>query len=152
MSKQMTGAEIIVEALKDQGVDTVFGYPGGAVLPIYDALFAKHDIVHVLVRHEQGATHAAETRGERDRSCERATDAANVDDVCLSSVGLAGDASRHVFGNAIGATRDATTDRLSDDEDVGLETPGRGCASRAGGDGVRLIENQITSILSCQLL
>ena len=60
MSRQMTGAEMIVEALKDQGVDTIFGYPGGAVLPIYDALFHQNKVRHVLVRHEQGAGHAAE--------------------------------------------------------------------------------------------
>jgi acetolactate synthase-1/2/3 large subunit len=60
MSKQMTGAEMVVTALKDQGVDTVFGYPGGAVLPIYDALFQQDHVQHVLVRHEQGAAHAAE--------------------------------------------------------------------------------------------
>ena len=60
MSKQMTGAEMIVEALKDQGVDTIFGYPGGAVLPIYDAIFNQNRVKHVLVRHEQGAAHAAE--------------------------------------------------------------------------------------------
>ena len=60
MSKQMTGAEMVVEALKDQGVDTIFGYPGGAVLPIYDALFQQNFVKHVLVRHEQGAAHAAE--------------------------------------------------------------------------------------------
>ncbi|MBL8588732.1 MAG: acetolactate synthase 3 large subunit [Methylobacteriaceae bacterium] len=60
MSKQMTGAEMIVEALKDQGVDTIFGYPGGAVLPIYDAIFNQNHVQHVLVRHEQGAAHAAE--------------------------------------------------------------------------------------------
>ena len=57
---EMTGAEMVIRALKDQGVTHIFGYPGGAVLPIYDALFAANDIVHVLVRHEQGATHAAE--------------------------------------------------------------------------------------------
>ena len=60
MSKQMTGAEMIVEALKDQGVETIFGYPGGAVLPIYDAIFQQNFVQHVLVRHEQGAAHAAE--------------------------------------------------------------------------------------------
>ncbi len=60
MSKQMTGAEMIVEALKDQGVETIFGYPGGAVLPIYDAIFQQNYVKHVLVRHEQGAAHAAE--------------------------------------------------------------------------------------------
>jgi len=57
---EMSGAEIVIRALKDQGVEHIFGYPGGAVLPIYDALFAAEGIVHVLCRHEQGATHAAE--------------------------------------------------------------------------------------------
>ena len=60
MSRMMTGARMVVEALRDQGVDTVFGYPGGAVLPIYDELFQQNDITHVLVRHEQGAVHMAE--------------------------------------------------------------------------------------------
>jgi acetolactate synthase-1/2/3 large subunit len=55
-----TGAEILLRALKDQGVEVIFGYPGGAVLPIYDALFNQNAIRHVLVRHEQGAVHAAE--------------------------------------------------------------------------------------------
>ncbi len=59
-AEMMTGAEIVVRALIDQGVDTLFGYPGGAVLPIYDALHAEPRLRHVLVRHEQGATHAAE--------------------------------------------------------------------------------------------
>jgi acetolactate synthase-1/2/3 large subunit len=56
----LTGAEIVVRALVDQGVETLFGYPGGAVLPIYDALFHETRLQHILVRHEQGATHAAE--------------------------------------------------------------------------------------------
>jgi len=56
----MTGAEMVIRALRDQGVETIFGYPGGAVLPIYDALFHQDFIKHVLVRHEQGAAHAAE--------------------------------------------------------------------------------------------
>ena len=60
MTRQMSGAEMVVQALKDQGVDTVFGYPGGAVLPIYDAIFQQNDIRHILVRHEQAAIHAAE--------------------------------------------------------------------------------------------
>ena len=60
MVRQMTGAKMVVQALKDQGVDTVFGYPGGAVLPIYDEVFLQNDIRHILVRHEQGAVHAAE--------------------------------------------------------------------------------------------
>ncbi|MEO9936158.1 thiamine pyrophosphate-binding protein, partial [Sulfitobacter pontiacus] len=60
MTRKMTGAKMIVQALIDQGVDTVFGYPGGAVLPIYDEVFQQNSIKHVLVRHEQGAVHAAE--------------------------------------------------------------------------------------------
>lgn len=56
----MTGARVIVQALIDQGVEVVFGYPGGAVLPIYDELFKQNRLRHVLVRHEQGAVHAAE--------------------------------------------------------------------------------------------
>ncbi len=60
MTRQMTGAKMVVQALKDQGVDVVFGYPGGAVLPIYDEVFQQKGIQHVLVRHEQGAVHAAE--------------------------------------------------------------------------------------------
>ncbi|NQV22310.1 MAG: acetolactate synthase 3 large subunit, partial [Rhodospirillales bacterium] len=59
-SEGMTGAEIVIKALVDQGVDVIFGYPGGAVLPLYDALFEHNAIRHVLVRHEQGAVHAAE--------------------------------------------------------------------------------------------
>jgi acetolactate synthase-1/2/3 large subunit len=59
-TQTLTGAEIVVRALVDQGVDTIFGYPGGAVLPIYDALFHEPRLRHVLVRHEQAATHAAE--------------------------------------------------------------------------------------------
>jgi acetolactate synthase-1/2/3 large subunit len=60
MTDLMTGAEMLIRALRDQGVETIFGYPGGAVLPIYDALFHQDFIKHVLVRHEQGAAHAAE--------------------------------------------------------------------------------------------
>jgi len=59
-SPVMTGAQIVVRALVDQGVTDLFGYPGGAVLPIYDALFHEPRLRHVLVRHEQGAAHAAE--------------------------------------------------------------------------------------------
>jgi acetolactate synthase-1/2/3 large subunit len=56
----LSGAQMVIRALKDQGVTHIFGYPGGAVLPIYDALFKVEGITHVLVRHEQGAVHAAE--------------------------------------------------------------------------------------------
>ena len=64
-AQELTGAEIVIKALVDQGVDTIFGYPGGAVLPIYDALFQQNKIRHILVRHEQGAVHAAEGYARR---------------------------------------------------------------------------------------
>lgn len=57
---ELNGAEIVIKSLVDQGVDTVFGYPGGAVLPLYDELFKQNHLRHILVRHEQGAVHAAE--------------------------------------------------------------------------------------------
>ena len=60
MSEEMTGAEMVIRAMADQGVKHLFGYPGGAVLPIYDAIFAQDKVQHILVRHEQGAVHAAE--------------------------------------------------------------------------------------------
>ena len=56
----VTGAEAIVQCLLEQGVDTVFGYPGGMVLPLYDALYDENKIHHVLTAHEQGAAHAAD--------------------------------------------------------------------------------------------
>ncbi|WP_343312300.1 acetolactate synthase 3 large subunit [Brucella sp. BE17] len=58
--REMTGAEMVIQALIDQGVESIFGYPGGAVLPIYDELFQQEKVQHILVRHEQGAGHAAE--------------------------------------------------------------------------------------------
>ncbi len=57
---ELSGAEIVIRCLKDEGVEHLFGYPGGAVLHIYDALFQQDDVKHILVRHEQGATHAAD--------------------------------------------------------------------------------------------
>ncbi len=59
-SEQLSGSAILIKALVDQGVEVVFGYPGGAVLPIYDALFEQNALRHILVRHEQAAVHAAE--------------------------------------------------------------------------------------------
>jgi acetolactate synthase-1/2/3 large subunit len=59
-TQPMTGSEVVLQALVEQGVEVVFGYPGGAVLPIYDAIFKQDKIRHILVRHEQGAVHAAE--------------------------------------------------------------------------------------------
>ncbi len=60
VAQELTGAEIFVRCLKDEGVEYVFGYPGGAALHIYDALYKQEDVKHILVRHEQGATHAAD--------------------------------------------------------------------------------------------
>ena len=60
MAQELTGAEIFVRCLKDEGVEYVFGYPGGAALHIYDALYKQEHVKHILVRHEQGATHAAD--------------------------------------------------------------------------------------------
>ncbi len=57
---QLTGSEMLIKALVDQGVDVIFGYPGGAVLPIYDTLYKQNSLRHILVRHEQAAVHAAE--------------------------------------------------------------------------------------------
>ena len=57
---ELTGAQIVVQSLKDEGVELVFGYPGGAALHIYDAFYSQEDVRHILVRHEQAATHAAD--------------------------------------------------------------------------------------------
>src|SRR6201992_223578 len=69
LAETLTGAEIVVRALVDQGVDTISAYPRGAVLPIYDALFHEARLHHVLVRHEQGATHAAEGYARSTGKC-----------------------------------------------------------------------------------
>jgi acetolactate synthase-1/2/3 large subunit len=69
MAEQMTGAEMVIQALADQGVEHIFGYPGGAVLPIYDALFQQDKVQHILVRHEQGATHMAEGYARSTGKC-----------------------------------------------------------------------------------
>ncbi len=65
----LTGAEIVLRALADQGVETIFGYPGGAVLPIYDAIYAQQRVRHILVRHEQGAGHMAEGYARSTGKC-----------------------------------------------------------------------------------
>ncbi len=66
---EMSGAEIVLKALADQGVEHVFGYPGGAVLPIYDEIFQQDKVRHILVRHEQGATHMAEGYARSTGKC-----------------------------------------------------------------------------------
>ena len=57
---ELSGGEIVVQSLKDEGVEFLFGYPGGAVLHLYDAIFHQQDVKHILVRHEQAAVHAAD--------------------------------------------------------------------------------------------
>ncbi|WP_299347977.1 acetolactate synthase 3 large subunit [uncultured Maritalea sp.] len=69
MAQQMTGAEMVIQALVDQDVEHIFGYPGGAVLPIYDAIFQQDKVEHILVRHEQGATHMAEGYARSTGKC-----------------------------------------------------------------------------------
>ncbi|MEG0701229.1 MAG: thiamine pyrophosphate-binding protein, partial [Muribaculaceae bacterium] len=61
MSNQITGAEALIKALIAEGADTIFGYPGGAIIPVFDCLYDyREELRHILVRHEQGATHAAQ--------------------------------------------------------------------------------------------
>jgi acetolactate synthase-1/2/3 large subunit len=60
--QQYNGAEVVLRALVDQGVEVIFGYPGGAVLPLYDEIFKQNQIRHILVRHEQAALHAIPCR------------------------------------------------------------------------------------------
>ncbi|MBQ9628844.1 MAG: hypothetical protein IJR43_06275, partial [Synergistaceae bacterium] len=60
LSNKINGSEILMRCLKEQGVDTIFGYPGGAILNVYDKLYDHHEIKHILTAHEQGASHAAD--------------------------------------------------------------------------------------------
>ena len=92
MTRQMTGAKMVVQALKDQGVEVVFGYPGGAVLPIYDEIFQQNDIRHILVRHEQGAAHAAEGYA-------RSTGKPGVVLVTSGPGAIRGDEMKKIFGD-----------------------------------------------------
>ncbi len=126
-SRELTGSEILIKALLDQGVDIVFGYPGGAVLPIYDALFKQNQLRHILVRHEPGAVHAAEgyarstgkvgvvlvTSGPGATNCVTGLTDALMDSVPL--VCLTGQVPTHLIGNdafqeadTVGITRPCT--------------------------------------------
>ena len=67
--EMLSGAEMVVRALQDEGVEYIFGYPGGAVLHIYDALFQQDKVNHILVRHEQAATHAADGYARSTGKC-----------------------------------------------------------------------------------
>jgi glyoxylate carboligase len=69
MNQQITGAEALMRSLEHQGVKTLFGYPGGSIMPTFDALYGHRDTLnHILVRHEQGATHAAQGFANRGPS------------------------------------------------------------------------------------
>jgi len=124
---RMTGSEMIVKALTDQGVDVVFGYPGGAVLPIYDAIFQQNHLRHILVRQEGGAVHAAEgyarstgkvgvvlvTSGPGATNCVTGLTDALMDSIPL--VCLTGQVPTHLIGNdafqeadTVGITRPCT--------------------------------------------
>jgi acetolactate synthase I/II/III large subunit len=123
----MTGAEIVLKALADQGVKHVFGYPGGAVLPIYDEFFQQDKVKHILVRHEQGATHSAEgyarstgkvgvvlaTSGPGATNCVTGLTDALMDSIPM--VCITGQVPTHLIGNdafqecdTVGITRPCT--------------------------------------------
>jgi acetolactate synthase-1/2/3 large subunit len=123
----MSGAEIVLKALADHGVEHVFGYPGGAVLPIYDEIFQQDKVKHVLVRHEQGATHAAEGYARSTGKCgvvlvtsgPGATNAVTgLTDALLDSIPMVcitGQVPTHLIGNdafqecdTVGITRPCT--------------------------------------------
>mgnify|MGYP003325003005 CR=1 FL=1 len=125
MSKLYSGAEIVFKCLKDQGVDFIFGYPGGAVLPIYDELKNHSSIKHILVRHEQGAGHAAEgyarssgkpgvvlvTSGPGATNVVTALTDAYMDSVPL--VCISGQVPTHLIG----------TDAFQETDIIGISTP-----------------------------
>ena len=123
----MSGAEIVLKALADHGVEHVFGYPGGAVLPIYDEIFQQDKVKHILVRHEQGATHAAEGYARSTGKCgvvlvtsgPGATNAVTgLTDALMDSIPmvcLTGQVPTHLIGNdafqecdTVGITRPCT--------------------------------------------
>jgi acetolactate synthase-1/2/3 large subunit len=127
MAMEMTGAEMVLKALADQGVEHVFGYPGGAVLPIYDEIFQQDRVRHILVRHEQGAAHAAEGYARSTGKCGAvlvtsgpgATNAVTgLTDALMDSIPLVcitGQVPTHLIGNdafqecdTVGITRPCT--------------------------------------------
>jgi acetolactate synthase I/II/III large subunit len=127
MLQEMTGAEIVLKALADQGVVHIFGYPGGAVLPIYDEIFQQDKVKHILVRHEQGAAHAAEGYARSTGKCgvllvtsgPGATNAVTgLTDALMDSIPLVcltGQVPTHLIGNdafqecdTVGITRPCT--------------------------------------------
>jgi len=126
-SEELSGAEIVIKALVDQGVDTIFGYPGGAVLPIYDAIFKQNSLRHILVRQEPAAVHAAEgyarstgkvgvvlvTSGPGATNCVTGLTDAMMDSIPI--VCMTGQVPTHLIGNdafqeadTVGITRSCT--------------------------------------------
>ncbi len=117
---KLSGSEIIIECLKKEGVEFIFGYPGGAVLHIYDALFSSKNIKHVLVRHEQGATHAADgyaracgkpgvvlvTSGPGITNCVTGLATAHMDSIPM--IIISGQVSRQYVGSDAFQEADAT--------------------------------------------
>tara|TARA_Y100000817_G_scaffold312941_1_gene307891 strand:- start:276 stop:2003 length:1728 start_codon:yes stop_codon:yes gene_type:complete len=117
---KLSGSEIIIQALKKEGVEFIFGYPGGAVLHIYDALFKEKNIKHVLVRHEQGATHAADgyaracgkpgvvlvTSGPGITNCVTGMATAHMDSIPM--IVISGQVSRQYVGSDAFQEADAT--------------------------------------------
>lgn len=117
---KLNGSEIIIESLKNEGVEYIFGYPGGAVLHIYDALFANDKIKHILVRHEQGATHAADgyaracnkpgvvlvTSGPGITNCVTGIATAHMDSIPM--IVISGQVSRQYVGSDAFQEADAT--------------------------------------------
>ena len=125
MGEKLRGAEILLKALADEGVEYVFGYPGGAVLHIYDAIFKQDAVKHILVRHEQGATHAADgyaratgkpgvvlvTSGPGATNCVTGIATAHMDSIPM--VVLTGQVHRHLIGN----------DAFQEVDNVGITRP-----------------------------
>jgi len=125
VSEKLRGAEILLKALADEGVEHIFGYPGGAVLHIYDAIFKQDAVKHILVRHEQGATHAADgyaratgkagvvlvTSGPGATNCVTGIATAHMDSIPM--VVLTGQVPSHLIGN----------DAFQEVDNVGITRP-----------------------------
>jgi acetolactate synthase I/II/III large subunit len=152
---QLTGAEIVVRCLQEEGVEYVFGYPGGAVLNIYDELFKQEKVKHVLVRHEQGAAHAADgysrasekvgvclvTSGPGVTNAVTGIATAYMDSIPM--VVLTGQVPTHAIGQ----------DAFQECDTVGITRPSGSRAGRhpkgrdAGESGVQLSEDDLAALL-----
>src|SRR5207244_1953235 len=150
-AEPLSGADIVIKSLVDQGVDVVFGYPGGAVLPIYDALFKQNSLRHILVRHEQGAVHAAEGYARSTgrvgvvlvTSGPGATNAVTgLTDALMDSVPivcLTGQVPTHLIGND--AFQEAATTGLPPALHQ-AQLPGQGCARTGPNAGRGLLRRE----------